>query len=148
MTKMISQNIEMLEAMEMRFAIAPYFLNSREQELISFVACFPYPAWIKDYNTRMIYLNPAYEKTYNVTVEEYNNKLDFEVWHNESANAYCANDKAVMESRTFVELTETYEDLHGVKHQLDVVKWPLIREGSVIGVAGMVRPKWQIQQSK
>lgn len=140
MSKVISQNIEMLEAMEMRFAVAPYFLNSREKELVSFVSCFPYPAWIKDYNTRMIYVNPAYEKAYGVTVEEYNGKLDFEVWHNTYAEEYQAHDKSVMENREYVEVNETYQDTQGETHALNVVKWPLIRDGEVIGVAGMVKP--------
>lgn len=140
MKKHISQNIEMLEAMELRFAVAPYFLDSREKELVSFVSCFPYPAWIKDYNTRMIYVNPAYEDAYGVTVEECAGKLDFEIWHNEYSVEYQAHDLAVMDSREHVETIETYKDKDGNTHPLNVVKWPLLREGAVIGVAGMVRP--------
>lgn len=139
----ITLNIESLEQMELRLAVAPFFLDSRASELISFISCCPYPAWIKDYDTRMIYVNPAYETEYKVTVEEYNTKLDFEMWHNDSSKEYGINDKAVMESHEHVELQETYVDIHGGEHILNVVKWPLSREGDIIGVAGMVIPTWQ-----
>ncbi len=136
--QVVAQNIEMLEAMEARLAVAPRFLLAYEQELISFVSCLPYPAWIKDYNTRMIYVNPAYEKAYNITVEEYNGKLDFEVWHNDHSGEYKTNDMQVMQTREHVKLNETYEDVNGKTHTLRVLKWPLTHNNTVIGVAGMV----------
>lgn len=134
----LSQNIELLEAMETRLAVASQFLLTYERELISFISCLPYPAWIKDYHTRMIYVNPAYEKAYSVAVEDYNGKQDFEVWHNDFSNEYKTNDIQVMRTGKHVELKETFEDASSTIHTIDVLKWPLTNGGVVLGVAGMV----------
>lgn len=128
----------MIERLDGRLNMAPEYLSARVNELVSFVACFPYPAWIKDYTTRMIYINPSYEKAYNVTVEEYNNKFDFEVWNNSHSNEYSANDRRVMDSRQHIKTQEVYLDNDGVEHAINILKWPLIHQGEVIGVAGIV----------
>lgn len=134
----ISQNIEMIEQIDARLDSAPEYLNACVNELVSFVSGFPYPAWIKDYTTRMIYINPSYERTFNVTVEEYNNRYDFEVWNNSHSNEYGANDRRVMESRQYIKTQEVYLDTNGVEHPVNILKWPLIHKGEVIGVAGIV----------
>lgn len=138
----ISAQIETLERMGKRLDSAHVLLDKRHNELISFLACLPLPAWIKDLEYRMIYINPAYEQEYGVNVEDYNSKLDSEMWVNESAaeaiKAYLEHDELVVSTRSYLSLNEQYVDPAGKSHPIKVLKWPLIVTGDVVAVASLV----------
>lgn len=138
----ISAQIEALERMGQRLDTAQILLDKRHDELISFLACMPLPAWIKDLKSRMIYINPAYEQEYGVNVEDYNSKLDSQVWLHENAadvvKAYVAHDELVINTRNYQSVTEHYVDPAGTLHPINVIKWPLIVKGEVVAVAGLV----------
>lgn len=134
----IAAQIQALEVLGERLDKAQQLLDKHHNELVSFLACMPLPAWIKDLNSRMIYINPAYEREYGISVEIYNSKLDAEVWDNEEVvGEYVSHDGLVIRSQAYRSLTEYYVDPQGVKHPIEVLKWPLIVNGMVVGVAGV-----------
>lgn len=143
MPNSISAQIQALERMGQRLDTAQILLDARQDELISFLACMPLPAWIKDLNSRMIYINPAYEQEYGINVEDYNSKLDSDVWLHESAaevvQEYIDHDVQAINSRQYQSITEFYVDVAGLKHPISVLKWPLIVGGQVVAVAGLAR---------
>lgn len=136
----ITQQIEELEVINHRLDTAHRLLTNRHGEVVSFLACLPFPAWIKDLQSRMIYINPTYERLYGVTVEIYNTKLDAEMWPNADASIveeYVAHDKEAIESGKHQSVTEYYVDPEGVKHPVKVVKWPLFVNGGIVAVDGI-----------
>jgi len=58
----------------------------------------PIPYWIKDKESRMLFLNDEYEQEFKVTLVEYKGKTDAEFWGNEIGHEYMAHDKHVMET--------------------------------------------------
>lgn len=64
--------------------------------IASFSSQLPFPFWIKDPSGKMLYLNNAYAKAFDVVPEEYVGKTDEEYW-GEHGNAYRAGDLKGME---------------------------------------------------
>ena len=117
--------------------------------LKEYLDAMPYPAWIKVADTtdngviKVItnwHINDAYEKFFGITNEFYNGKTDFEVWPNEVARQFFANDTAVLLRLTNKCKSETFPNkvFDGTKDLTGYVcKWPLQVEGRP-AIAGQV----------
>ncbi len=64
--------------------------------IASFSSQLPFPFWIKDPSGKMLYLNNAYAKAFDVVPEEYVGKTDEEYW-GEHGKSYRAGDLKGME---------------------------------------------------
>ena len=98
----------------------------------------PFPQWIKrlDQNEfgvpqwRMMRINAAYERRWGVTREEYENKLDEEVWGPEVAADFAKNDFMAVEQSP-----EPY---------ITVERVPEVPKGDPPGSHGVEVPIWRI----
>ncbi len=69
------------------------------------------PAWLKQYDPvdnhfHMLYLNHEYERFYDVSMENYVGKTDFDIYPEDVAERYAAHDRAVYENKTFMRFIE------------------------------------------
>ncbi len=139
----IKAQIASLEYINERLDAARGFLNDHFSELSAFLCCMPFPAWIKNQDTRMIYVNRAYENAFGVTAEQYNTKFDSDIWTKDAAAVaaaaeYKQHDLEVMSQKSPIRYVEIYVDPTGVSSDVDVIKWGLLDDkGNIIGVAGV-----------
>jgi PAS domain S-box-containing protein len=55
-------------------------------------------AWLKDEDGRHVFLSQNYEKRFNVRLEDWKGKTDFELWPREVAEEFRRNDLAILAS--------------------------------------------------
>lgn len=97
--------------------------------------CRPTPCWIKGTDCRMLYINPAYEKEFGVSKDEYVGEKDGQPWDDETAVGFKSNDSIVAksgESKTFIEDILINNKTTPYK----ILKWPVYLNGRLIGIAG------------
>lgn len=110
-----------------------------EDALAAFVQSVPLPAWVKDKNGMMLYINEHYTRAYGVSPQDYIGRTDAEVWGRETAERFRANDLAVMESGLpYYAVEPVHNVVTGRQQFLDVLKFPLLLDGSLLGIAGIV----------
>lgn len=81
-------------------------LSAKEDIDQTFTGLFqnmPFPAWVKAYDREddsfiMLGVNKAYESVFGKIDEFYNNHKDSEIWDEDTAKAFNANDKAALSS--------------------------------------------------
>jgi PAS domain S-box-containing protein len=66
----------------------------------------PSPAWIKDESFRYVYVNPIFEKLFELKLKNIHGKTDFEIWPQEVAAEFRANDLAVLSSNKPLQAVE------------------------------------------
>jgi len=93
----------------------------------------PIPHWVKSREGKMIALNQAYTDLFGITLEEYINHYDNEVWDSNTAAKYSANDQQAVERGVMRATIEIIKDDKPMK--LDVVKWTIRCCGQVF-IAG------------
>jgi PAS domain S-box-containing protein len=99
----------------------------------------PFLAWLKDADGRFESVNKAFADSCGYTVQSIIGKTDFDVWPEESASKYRADDLEVMRSGKRKEVEEFVIDKRG-KVWHETFKAPVINEmGQVIGTTGMSR---------
>ena len=59
----------------------------------------PGPAWMKDTNSMMFFINSSYEKVWGVTKLEYQGRTDEDVWGKEVSKSFVAHDNMVKQMR-------------------------------------------------
>lgn len=133
----ISAMIEQLSSTMSRLDLSYNLLDPRYRELQALIMCCPYPMWFKDTEFKMVFLNKAYELEFGVTVQEYNNKFDENIWPEDVAVEYRQNDLQVLTTQKPISVIEHHFDAQGVYRPITVVKWPLIVNNDLLGVAGM-----------
>lgn len=104
----------------------------------------PIPIWLKDRYGIMLALNPEYEKTFLLPIgkkrEDYLHKSDYDVWPQKVAAEYIRNDQFVMRTRQTWRGTETIIDHQGKEQQWQIIKYPRMAGGVLIGIAGIAVP--------
>lgn len=104
------------------------------------------PAWFKDRDGVMKYINTSYSLTFAVTPQQYVGRTDIEVWPPEVARNFTRNDAEVVHRRVRVEFHEYIPRRDGKQTGGDdrwyVVKFPVIDPVSkeVMGVGGYCIP--------
>lgn len=101
----------------------------------------PYPCWLKSPNGAgdnywvMAAINRAYEKAFKVSMDTYCGRPDRDIWGEDIAAGFRANDIAVRDGGKLVHRAELF-GLDGDPGPHMVVKWPVYENGVFRGVAG------------
>jgi PAS domain S-box-containing protein len=112
-------------------------LSAVEQRFRSFMENAPAVAWIKDSALRYTYVSSPYEKQVGKSARELIGHDDFEVWPEEVARLFRANDEEVIRSGTLKQAFEASTRPDGSRQQWLVIKFPLADASGKAGVAGM-----------
>lgn len=97
--------------------------------------CRPTPCWIKGTDCRMLYINPAYEKEFGASKDEYVGEKDGQHWDSKTISGFKENDSLVAlsgESKLFIEDILINNKTTPYK----ILKWPVYINGRLIGIAG------------
>lgn len=70
-------------------------------------------AWIKDAEGRHVYLSQNYERRFNVRLEDWLGKTDFEVWPQDIAERFREHDAIVLKENRRLEVVEQARDADG-----------------------------------
>jgi PAS domain S-box-containing protein len=99
----------------------------------------PMMAWLKDTESRLVMINEPYAKACGRNIEECIGKNDFDLFPEEMANGYIADDLKVCASGQKTQTEEAISTPEGVKwHQ--TFKTPLFDEtGKVVGTTGIAQ---------
>ena len=108
---------------------------NQANELYSFFQYMPGPAWMKNTEGSMIWINKAYEKYYGVSKLEYEGATDFDIWPRESALRFRHNDMLVYETKRSIVVSETIDGKEWI-----IWKFPVVLEGEIIGIGGVAIP--------
>jgi PAS domain-containing protein len=131
----LASDPELLEAYR-DFQESQYRLRRLEDKEFS----SPFPQWLKSEDFTMIYINPAYEHTFDVTQEQYHGNEDYDVWPDHVASKFRAHDEHVLNTGERLEVIETVPHPEtGEDWPLYVIKYPVQRNG-FRGVGGTCIP--------
>ena len=110
-----------------------------------YVKDHPWPAWLKDENSVMLFLNDAYEDWFAVQANSYVGCTDEAVWPEAVAETFREHDQLVRDSK----MGDVFSETINVKEQsipLLVIKWPTKLADGNIGVGGMAIPIDRLQR--
>jgi PAS domain S-box-containing protein len=111
----------------------------KSEELFSrFMQHLPGLAWVKDVDGRYIYANDAAETAFRTRREDLYGKTDHEVFPQEIAIQFVANDRLAREQGKGLQTIESLEQDDGVLHHSIVSKFPISdADGRTAFVGGM-----------
>jgi diguanylate cyclase (GGDEF)-like protein/PAS domain S-box-containing protein len=108
-----------------------------EKRFAAFMYNSPALAYVKDSDGRMLYINAALEKIWNVQQSEWEGKTDAELWPSEVARQLRANDQEVLNTGRTLELIERVPSpSNGIREFLSV-KFPFSSAAGEWMVGGM-----------
>lgn len=97
-------------------------------------------AWLKDRESRLIAVNEPYGKACGVKPNDLVGKTDFDIWPEELAERYQADDRQVIASGKTKRVEEPLVGISGQLTFIDTIKVPILNDnGQVIGTAGIAR---------
>jgi|GEM_PF-2078398 len=97
-------------------------------------------AWLKDSEGSLIAVNQPFAQACGLKQEELAGKSDFEIWPEDLAQRYHADDMEVIASRNAKRIEEPMADAGGKITWMETVKTPILNEsGEVIGTTGIAR---------
>ncbi|MFA4956528.1 MAG: ATP-binding protein [Candidatus Methanoperedens sp.] len=112
--------------------------QNRQQEAI--LNTIPDIAWLKDTESRFIAVNEPFAKACGVNRKEIVGKNDLDIWPQDLAERYRADDKEVMATGRQKQVEEPLEITTGEKTWIETIKTPIYNnEGEVIGTTGIAR---------
>ena len=119
---------------------AEHDLRQREEWLRAIIDNFPFPVWLKDTEGRVLAANAALSSLHGFgSPAELIGRTNHELFSREQADAYHADDLAVMERCEQVTLEEKLEQADGT-HWYETFKTPILGSaGAVTGTAGFTR---------
>lgn len=101
---------------------------------------FPYFAWLKDKDSRLLAANSLYAGIANVgSASELEGKTDFDFFPRDLAEKYVEDDRLVMAGGEVKNVEEMYVDQHGERYWMETWKSPVIVNGEVVGTVGCSR---------
>jgi PAS domain-containing protein len=94
----------------------------------------PIPAWSKDINGNMLWLNSAYEKEFNVNRNDYIGSNDYQIWSKVIADRFKVNDQNIIKfGKSYMFLEKDNED-----RTLLVWKFPIKDiKGQIVAIGGI-----------
>ena len=96
--------------------------------------------WLKDAESRFLIINEAFAKSCGTPSDEISGKTDYDVWPEDMARIYIADDFEVMKSGVRKIVEEPVADVKGAIGWIETIKTPIFdSEGNVIGTAGTAR---------
>ncbi len=124
-------------------------LQNKERYQRALLDNFPFAVWLKDTESRFLAVNELFAKTFNIpTADELVGKSDFDITTPDIAEAYRADDRAVLESRR-KNTTEEERVSLGERRWLETYKAPVIgQNGELFGTVGFLRDITERKQSE
>ena len=112
-------------------------LRESEEKLRSILDNTTAVVYVKDVQGRYLFINRQFEKLFRLTRDAVKGKTDLDLWPKEMAEAFQANDRRVIESKTPIEFEEAAPHDDGL-HTYISVKFPLFDvNGTVYAVCGV-----------
>ena len=97
-------------------------------------------AWLKDEKSRFIAVNKPFVKACGVDEEDLIGKTDLDIWPNELAKKYRADDLKVVKTKKRLRVEEALVDFQGNLTWIETIKAPILNQaGRVIGTTGIAR---------
>jgi PAS domain S-box-containing protein len=116
-----------------------YTLREREQYLRALLDNFPFLVWLKDDQSRFLAVNRPFAAQFGwPSAESLVGKTDFDIASQDLAEAYRADDRAILESGTSKIVEEWIED-RGERRWSETFKSPVTLDERVIGTVGFAR---------
>ena len=118
---------------------AEHALRVREQYLRALLDNFPFMVWLKDVDSCFLAVNRPFADTFDwPSPESLIGKSDLDIASRELADAYRADDRAVLESGESKNVEEWVER-HGRRVWHETFKSPVSVDGKIIGTVGFAR---------
>ncbi|RYZ96659.1 MAG: diguanylate cyclase, partial [Moraxellaceae bacterium] len=95
-------------------------LNASESRFRAFMENTPILAFIKDNDGKFVYINPTFERTFDILLEDIIGKTVFDYWPLEVAQKVHAHDAPIYTSNEQVEAYEDVPTKHGMRHWFSV----------------------------
>ena len=111
-------------------------LQESEQRFSLFMRHLPGCAYMKDKKLRHIFINEAFEKTFNISCNEWLGKTVDDVLPPEIAQPLNENDNRVMSSMNNLKVIETVQQPDGI-HKYITCKFPIPQEGKSALLGGV-----------
>ena len=132
--------IDQIELLQSRLGEQP---KSIHDAVFAFRAMFkmcPFPAWVKNSDGYMLAKNPAYTEIYGSATsdERYIGLLDSDVWPEETAARYDANDREALSEGSMVRFEKIENEVTGRPEALEVAKWAWVLDNGDKLVVGVV----------
>jgi len=97
-------------------------------------------AWLKDTDSRFIVVNEAFAESCGFRADEIVGKTDFDLWPEDLAQSYRADDREVMDSKKRKCIEERLVSKQYGETWIETVKTPIFDDqGKVIGTTGIAR---------
>jgi PAS domain S-box-containing protein len=97
-------------------------------------------AWLKDQDSRFIAVNEPFGRSCGVPPQDLVGKNDLDIWPEELARSYRADDREVMRSRARKRVEERLVDHEGNRRWIETIKTPILdASGEVLGTVGIAR---------
>lgn len=108
----------------------------------AFIENLPLPAWCKDVNGTMRWINTEYEQEWGIKSSMYEGRTDFDMWPHDIAATFKRHDQLVIAQRQTLLLIETVPtrigDHSSPREKWRIWKFPIFDgNGEVIGVGGI-----------
>lgn len=112
--------------------------HDRQQKAI--LSNIPDIAWLKDKESRFTAVNEPFGKACGVKPEDLVGKTDLDIWPQDLAERYRADDREVMKTGRRKQLEEPLVDKDGKKTWIETIKTPIYNDkGEIIGTTGIAR---------
>ncbi|MCX7162962.1 MAG: PAS domain S-box protein [Rhodocyclales bacterium] len=116
-----------------------YALREREQYRRALLDNFPFLVWLKDDQSQFLAVNRPFADRFGwPSAEALAGKTDFDIASKDLAEAYRADDRAILDSGKSKIVEEWIED-HGERRWSETFKSPVTLDGRVIGTVGFAR---------
>ncbi|MFO0902407.1 MAG: response regulator [Pirellulales bacterium] len=113
-------------------------LEEARQLYLSLVENLPVHVFRKDIEGRLSYANQSYCELLGKTFDELRGKGDFDLFPEDLARKYRADDMAVIAMRQTIDRIEMHQKPDGSKLWVEVMKTPVFdREGKAVGIQGI-----------
>lgn len=116
-----------------------YELKLREQYQRALLDNFPFLVWLKDTESRFLAVNQPFARACNRTsVDELMGLTDLDIWPQDLADIYRADDREVLDSGRSKQVEETLETATG-RVWIETFKSPVVVDGEILGTVGFAR---------
>ena len=120
-------------------------LREMQARFHAFMNAAPMPAWIKDADSRYLYVNPAQSALFGLTPAQMIGMSDMDLMTSDAANNATTNDQEVRRSRRELHTQETIIDAGHRSRILDVTRFPLVSDGSILAAGRAIDVTERVQ---
>lgn len=114
-------------------------LRAKEQYQRALLNNFPFMVWLKDTASRFLAVNQRFADAAGVDqVEEFFGKSDLDVWPEDLAQRYRADDAMILRTGEKKHIEEHIVD-RGVRRWFETYKAPVVVDGRLLGTVGFAR---------